>query len=141
MWLTVFDRYGTDRLAEWKKFRDRIEVSETPLEDVAEFWSQAPFVSNYLDPQNPTSWPDPWHLVLDAKLDDLAIALGMLYTIKLTSRFMETRCEIHTSLPEKEKNPRYVLLVENKHVLNWDWSKVVEVNRLENIQTTLLFSK
>ena len=81
---TVFDSYGTDRLTKWKQFRDSLETSATPLEDVAELWSHAPFVSPYLDPQNPAEWPDPWHLILDLRLDDLAIALGMLYTIKLT---------------------------------------------------------
>ena len=141
MWPTVFDQHGTDRLAEWKKFRDKLETSNSPFNDVAEFWGQAPFVSNYLNPQKPETWPDPWHLILDAKLDDLAIALGMLYTIKLTTRFMETRCEIHTSLAEKEKNQRYVLLVEDKYVLNWSWSRVIYINDLENFQIRLLFSK
>jgi len=80
----VFDQYGTDRIAAWKQFRDTLETSEHPLEDVAEFWSHAPFVSAYLDPNLPQQWPDPWQLILDLRLDDLAITLGMLYTVKLT---------------------------------------------------------
>ncbi len=80
----MFDLHGTERLIEWKKFRDSLETDESPLIRVADLWSKAPFVNSYLNPKNPTEWPDPWQLILDLKLDDLAICLGMLYTIKLT---------------------------------------------------------
>ncbi len=137
----VFDQFGTDRLAAWKEFRDSLETSEHPLEDVAKLWSQAPFVSPYLDPQNPTEWPDPWHLILDLRLDDLAIALGMLYTIKLTHRFMETECEIHTSMLPDKKDPCYLVVVDKQHVLNLEYKEVVSVDELKKFQTKLIWSK
>jgi hypothetical protein len=137
----VFDRHGTDRLIEWKKFRDSLETSDTPFQDVAVFWSQAPFVSPYLNPKNPTEWPDPWHLVLDSRLDDLAISLGMLYTLKLTSRFMNSLFEIHTSMLSEEKNQKYFLIVDNEHVLNLEYKSVVTVSSLEQVQTNLVWSK
>jgi hypothetical protein len=133
----VFDQHGTERLIEWKRFRESLETSNTPLDDVARFWGKAPFVSRYLNPNNPAEWPDPWHLVLDSRLDDLAIALGMLYTIKLTTRFIDAVCEIHMSMPPKEKDPRYVLIVNNEHVLNFDWGSVADKSRLP--QTNLLW--
>ena len=133
----MFDQYGTERLTEWKRFRDSLETSNSPLEDVARFWGKAPFVSCYLNPNNPSEWPDPWHLVLDSRLDDLAIALGMLYTLKLTTRFMNTVCEIHMSMPPKEKDPKYVLIVNKEHVLNLDWGAVADISELP--QTTLLW--
>ena len=123
---TVFDQYGNDRLVAWKEFRDSLESSSHPLEDVAELWSHTPFVSSYLDPQNPAEWPDPWHLILDGKFDELAIALGMLYTIKLTDRFMENLCEIHMSMSQRESTPRFFLVVDNKHVLNYEPKTVVD---------------
>lgn len=137
----MFDRHGTDRLIEWKKFRDSLETSDTPFQDVAVFWSQAPFVSPYLNPKNPTEWPDPWHLVLDSRLDDLAISLGMLYTLKLTSRFMNSLFEIHTSMLSEEKNQKYFLIVDNEHVLNLEYKSVVTVSSLEQVQTNLVWSK
>jgi hypothetical protein len=137
----VFDQHGTDRLIEWKKFRDSLETSDTPFQDVAVFWSQAPFVSPYLNPKNPTEWPDPWHLVLDSRLDDLAISLGMLYTLKLTSRFMNSLFEIHTSMLSEEKNQKYFLIVDNEHVLNLEYKSVVTVSSLEQVQTNLVWSK
>lgn len=136
---TVFDKHGIDRLAEWKCFRDQIEHCSDPLKQVAGFWSRAPFVSSYLDPQNPTTWPDPWHLVLDSRLDDLAIALGMLYTIKLTRRFTDSKCEIHTSMSTKEK--RYMLVVDKQYVLNLQYGDVVDFNSLNQTETSLIWAE
>jgi hypothetical protein len=138
---TVFDSYGTDRLTKWKQFRDSLETSATPLEDVAKLWSHAPFVSPYLDPQNQSEWPDPWHLVLDSDLDELAIVLGMLYTIKLTSRFIDTPCEIHMSMLMNKKEPIYVLIVDNNHVLNLEYNSVVKVDELKRFSTSMIWSK
>ena len=135
----MFNQYGTNRLTEWKEFRDRLENSNRPLEDVAEFWSHAPFVNRYLNPNSPDQWPDPWHLVLDNHYDDLAIALGMLYTIKLTQRFMKTKCEIHTSILPKEKSPRYILVVDNSKVLNLEYKNVVDFDRLDGVQTNMVW--
>lgn len=134
----MFDAHGVDRLTEWKRFRDNLEVSQTPLEDLAEFWSRAPFVSPYLDENNPTEWPDPWHLVLDERLDDLAIALGMLYTLRLTKRFMGCECEIHKSmLPDKTEC--HFLLVDSKYVLNYRYREVVDASELNGIESNKLF--
>ena len=140
MWPTVFDEYGTKRLAAWRQFRESLETSPTPLEDVAELWCHAPFVSPYLDPQIPTAWPDPWHLMLDLRLDDLALVLGMLYTIKLTQRFIDTKCEIHMSMCPEKNSTQYLLLVDNSHVLNLDHGTVVEKQRLESLDTKTIYS-
>jgi hypothetical protein len=136
----VFDLDRTDRLTKWKEFRDSIEFSDRPLKDVAEFWSQAPFVSSYLNPNNPAEWPDPWHLVLDLHLDDLAITLGMLYTLKLTQRFMDSSFEIHTSMFQEKKDPRYFLVVDNKHVLNLEYKDVVDIEQIKRIKTNIIWS-
>lgn len=136
----MFDLYGTDRLTAWKEFRDSLEVSNNPFLDVANFWSRAPFVSPYLDPQNPDEWPDPWHLILDSRLDDLAIVLGMLYTIKLTSRFIDAECEIHTSTSSDRKEPCYILVVDKKHVLNLEYNCVVNIDALAKMNTSIVWS-
>lgn len=134
----MFDAHGIDRLNEWKRFRDELEQSPNPLEDLAEFWSRAPFVSDYLDENNPKEWPDPWHLVLDERLDDLAIALGMLYTLKLTQRFMDTKCEIHMSMLPNNTTCHW-LLVEDKYILNYKYREVVDAAEIGNIETSKLY--
>lgn len=140
MWPTVFDCYDQDRLAAWKQFRDTLEISNSPLENVAEFWSHAPFVSPYLDYQNPNSWPDPWHLILDSRLDQLAIALGMLYTIKLTQRFASIPCEIYR-IKASQKEYSYALVVDSQFVLNYEYNQVVGINSLDHVDSDLIWTK
>lgn len=135
----VFDLSAQDRLTEWRRFRDQLENSDTPLEDVALFWSRAPFVSSYLNPTNPDHWPDPWHLILDNKLDELAIVLGMLYTLKLTQRFMNNHFEIHMSTSKNSKEKNYFLVVENQ-VLNLEYMSVRPIYDLSTIDTSKIWS-
>jgi hypothetical protein len=137
---TVFDCYDQDRLAAWKQFRDTLETSKTPFEDVAELWSRAPFVSPYLNYQNPDSWPDPWHLILDSRLDELAIALGMLYTIKLTERFANTQCDVYRVKELSAKEYSYVLVVDNQYVLNYEYNRVVDLSSLDGLNPDLVWS-
>jgi hypothetical protein len=138
MELRIFDLYGTDRLAEWKKFRNHLEVSERPFEDLSKFWSTAPFVSLYLNPNNSSSWPDPWQLILDGKFDDLAISLGMLYTLKLTERFKNSQFELRQTL---EKTPKSFLVVDNSIILNWKYREITPIFELKNIEFRVLESK
>ena len=135
----MFDFYGNERLTKWKQFRDSLEVSSTPLSDVAELWSRAPFVNAFLDPQQPTSWPDPWHLVIDGKLDDLAICLGMLYTIKLTQRFMNTICEIHKSMLPENHDSKFFLVADNS-LLNYEPRIAHNKAVLDQFQTDIIWS-
>lgn len=136
----MFNCYDQDRLAAWKQFRDTLETSKTPFEDVAELWSHAPFVSPYLNYQNPDSWPDPWHLVLDSRLDELAIALGMLYTIKLTERFADTNCKVYRVKEPLAKEHCYALVVDNQYVLNYEYNRVVDLNSLDGLDSILVWS-
>ncbi len=135
----MFDLYGNERLIKWKQFRDSLELSNTPLSDVAEFWSHAPFVNPFLDPKQPDTWPDPWHLVIDGKLDDLAICLGMLYTIKLTQRFTDTVCEIHMSMLPKDRYSKFFLVADNS-VLNYEPRIAHDLKVLHQIQTDIVWS-
>ena len=136
----MFNLYGNERLTEWKKFRDSLESSDDPLTRVAELWATAPFVNPYLDSKNPNEWPDPWHLVLDNKLDELAISLGMLYTIKLTQRFIDTNCEIHMSMCSQNKHRQYMLVVENERILNLEYGTVVSADRLKTLDTKTIYA-
>lgn len=136
----VFESSGIDRLVEWKKFRDQIEVSKTPFEDVVNFWSQSPFVEDYLNPYHHASWPDAWHLIHSDNLDDLAIVLCMLYTLKLTSRFMSDKFEVHMSMSPSKEHQRFFLIINDKKVLNYVWRCVVDVENLGKTQTMLLWA-
>lgn len=132
----MFKLYNNERLTEWRRFRQQLETSDNPLQEVAEFWGNAPFVNSYLNPDNPKGWPDPWHLILDDKYDDLGVALGMLYTVKLTQRFMNTPCEIHISTPVKDSSPRFMLVVDGDWVLNWEYKTVIRKENLPEVSNS-----
>lgn len=136
----VFDVYDTDRLAEWKAFRDALEDSDTPFDDVIELWSKAPFVNSFLNPHHPASWPDPWHLVLDGKFDDLGIVLGMLHTIKLTKRFEQSKFEVYSTQHPKEHQITYFLIVDSYIVLNFEYKQIIYKQDLPDIIINLLWA-
>lgn len=135
----MFNLYRDDRIKIWREFRDALETSNTPFQDIAEFWSLAPFVNPYLNPQNPSEWPDPWHLILEGKYDDLAISLGMLYTLKLTQRFMDTYCEIHMSMFPNEKYPKFFLIAEQSDVLNFEYKKSLKIHEVPQVDSRMIW--
>ena len=137
----MFNLYGSGRLAAWRDFRDTLEESDHPFQEVVDLWTKAPFRSDYLNPGSPGEWPDPWELVLKSDLDELAISLGMLYTIKLTQRFSDSKCEIHTIASEEKSKSKYFLIVDDQHVLNLDYGKVSGLDAVDSFQTSLIWSK
>lgn len=136
----MFDLFGNSRIESWKKFRDSLEISESPFEDVAQFWAKAPFVNNYLDPFDQKSWPDPWQLIIDGKLDDLAIVLGICYTLSLTQRFSKSKFEIHKSIDDK-KNSKYYLVVDDCYVFNLCHGEVSNIDDFRKIDTYLIWKQ
>lgn len=136
----MFDKHNTERLEAWKKFRNSLEESLTPFEDTVEFWSRAPFVSSYLNPFDHLSWPDPWHLILDNRLDEFAITLGIMYTLKLTERFKDAEYQIYKAVVPGEKFPRYPVVVNNQ-VLNFEYNKVVGLEELEKATLSIVWPR
>lgn len=135
----MFDLHGNDRLTAWKQFRNSLETSSSPFENVSVLWSKAPFVNQYLDRHDPKSWPDPWHLIIDGKFDDLAICLGMLYTLKLTQRFTSSLYEIHMSMPSDDTHTRFFLVVDHLKVLNFAYREVVDYTAVASVKTSLIY--
>jgi hypothetical protein len=136
----VFDLNGIERLAKWKQCRDQLEIDNNPFEVCAKFWAKAPFINNYLDPYNCQSWPDPWQLILNSKYDNLAIALGMLYTLQLTSRFMRDTFEIYMTSNNEKNDKEFYLLVSGEHVLNLEYAAVTGRNRLLSLEINKIYT-
>lgn len=109
----------SERLARWKTFRkslDDLGLSEA-IDSVADFWQTAPFSPYYLDPNDANNWPDPWTLLLENYYCDVAKALGMLYTIKLTAH--DPDVELRVYYDERHRvNYNLVWINEGKYVLN-----------------------
>lgn len=136
----MFDLHGIQRLTAWKRLRDEIETSSEPLSLCASFWSKAPYVSEFIDPTDIDSWPDPWKLILDGRYDNLAIALGMLYTLRLTDKFEKTEFDIfqHT---RNNKESDYFLKIGDLGVLNLSYGEVVDVIKLQDYEISKVYPK
>lgn len=135
----MFDVFGNERLIKWKEFREYLETADDPCQSVVDLWIRAPFVNAFLDHQNPGSWPDPWHLVLDDRIDQLAIVLGMLYTLKLTRRFIDSEYEIHMSIIG-DRSPDFFLVIDG-YVLNFEYGSAKPIEHFDNLRgSKIIFS-
>ena len=117
-----------DRLDHWKRFRQRID--QLPLEEAliecSAFWQNAPFTPFYLDYLNTEVWPDPWQLVYENYYCDLAIALGIVYTLHLCEHgsSIELALRIYED-PVTKHQFNLAWIDKGKYVLNFDASEIV----------------
>jgi len=120
-----------ERLARWRAFRKSLNA--LPLDEaattVADFWTSCPFTPYYLDPDKPDTWPDPWTLVEENYWCDLAKALGMLYTIKLTEHKPEVEIRVYY---DRESKVYYnlVWIAQGKYVLNMNDGEVLNKTQI-----------
>ena len=140
MWTNFWNLRINDRLAQWKDFRH--QLSDLPLDralvDLNQMWSSAPYVTYYLDPSNPKSWPDPWTLLAENYYCDVAKALGIIYTIYFTGHKVDM--ELRTYYDYKGKN-RYNLSWFNggKYILNYYPFEIVNTEQIEEQKLDLLY--
>jgi hypothetical protein len=124
---------ATERLFHWRTFRKSLNVLllEPAVKAIAEFWASCPFTPYYLDPEDYANWPDPWTLIEENYYCDVAKALGILYTIKLTNHTPVLEMRVYC---DRATNTYYNLVwVDNgKYVLNMVNGEVVNRIKIEN---------
>ena len=141
MWSNFWNLRVNDRLAQWKDFRS--ELGRLPLDsavvELNNMWSTAPYVTYYLDPSDPNTWPDPWQLLAENYYCNVAKALGILYTIYFTSH-RNKDIELHVYYDYKDKE-RYsvVCMDQGKYVLNYWPYEIVNTQLVEEKQLQLLY--
>lgn len=116
-----------DRLERWKRFRAGIDGLnfEDALEKVAQLWNQAPFTPYYLELEESDTWPDPWTLIAENYYCDLAKALGIVYTLHLSSH-REHNYSIRVYKHRQNKSIyNLVWIDEGKYVLNLEPTEYV----------------
>lgn len=118
-----------DRLKAWKSFRETLELSPDPFQDVIDFYNKAPRTSIHADPYDRSTWPDPWELLKENLYCDFCCVLGMCYSLQLTERFSATDCEIHIGIDREESRTVYLLHIENK-VLGWYYEHAISTQQL-----------
>ena len=121
------------RLLDWKKFRLEIDTlyEIDAIQATSALYNTAPISSQFLCPDFVEDWPDPWQLIVDNYYDDIAKALGMLYTMYYSSHNMagEMRC-----YRDNDRSEDYNLawLGHGKYILNYDLDVVVNNTSITN---------
>jgi len=119
----VFDLDIQSRILYWKNFREKLSTQplEQRLWNISNFYWKAPISNQYYSQTDPVDkYPGPWQLVIDNFYDDLARALGMLYTITLCKKDYQT--VVLGLYRDKLGSGDYnlVLVDSGKYVLNYD---------------------
>ena len=100
------------RLSEWSAFRDTLEDSKDPLQDVIDYYNKIPTVSIQTDPYTPSTWPSPWELINENMYCDFCRVLGMCYSLQLTDRFSGSDFEIHIVIDKENSMFNYLLYID-----------------------------
>jgi len=128
-----------ERLAEWKEFRTYIGCFpfDEAVKKVVNYWSMAPFVTHYLNLDG-SNWPGPWDLLAGGMYDNLAIALGMGYTLQLSNHGDHHTFNIVRLQDTVSSEVFNVVMVDDgKYVLNFTYNEVISKEQLgENIVAT-----
>ena len=120
MWPTSY----ADRLETWSLLRDhcRDQDLEQAVLVINDWWFQAPVTVRTILWEQQADWPDPWQLLAQDRLCDLARGLGMLYTVSMTAH-----PEIsHVALVQTDHD-NLVLVDQGKYILNWAAGQTVNI--------------
>lgn len=116
------------RLETWKLLRRHLETSNTPFEDVVNFFNQFPKVKIYTDPYDQSTWPSPWELIEENQYCAFNLILAVAYTIQLSDRFKSLQPQITISIDSVNKTMYYLLFLDDKvYGFNDEW---LDVNKL-----------
>jgi hypothetical protein len=82
----MFDLKPEDRIHFWRNFRVGLKdmEPEKALQEIVDLWGKCPTTNGYLDYADCKDWPDPWTLLDNNHYCDVAVALGIFYTIFLS---------------------------------------------------------
>lgn len=102
------------RLSDWYHFRNSLEASKNPFNDVHHYFQRFPKVKVYTDPYDSTTWPTPWELINENEYCQFNTILGICYTLQLTNRFKNSNPIISISIDNANKIVYYLLFIDDK---------------------------
>jgi hypothetical protein len=123
------EKTSVNRLSAWKNFRQSLETSLTPFEDVINFFHQFPHVKVYTDPYDQSTWPTPWELIDENEYCPFNLILAVCYTLQLCERFKNISPTIKISIDKINKTVYYLLFIDDK-VYGYDYSSWISANLL-----------
>lgn len=120
-----------DRIHEWRNFRIDLKHQTVLqcLDNVAKFWAMAPQSNQFLAPDLPETWPNPWELLHDNYYDEVGLALGIYYTLQLSEAFPKE--DIVYNVLDHNNSIINVVQVKDQ-VLNYDFGEVINTKQLPN---------
>lgn len=131
MW---YDLNCRDRILAWREWRLTLDDMsfENALTETATAWSRVPLVNHYLSVDEPDEWPNPWELINENHYCDLAVCLGMFYTIALSKHKTPTlTMNLYRDI-EASTWMHLCQMEEGKYVLNWKHGGIVNNSTLQN---------
>ena len=131
----MFDLEVDDRLAAWADMRKHLDLSNDPLQEVVDFWSDIPFTphNHEIDPYYQDSWPTPWDIIVANRYDDFTRAIMIGYTLLLTERYKNSSVQIKTLVDNSFKRLYNVVYVDDTWALNYDDNKVVTADNIPSL--------
>jgi len=137
----MFNQSVDQRLTEWVNHRKRLDEVEDPLQEVWDFWHNAPFVphNRNIDPYFQRSWPSPWEIISENKYDEFTRALMIGWTLKLTDKFKNSKIELRTLVDNLRAREYNLVYIDDSWVINYNdngpvsVSAITETVRLENL--------
>jgi hypothetical protein len=117
------------KLVNWTKFREQLEVSLNPFQDVIDYYNKIPRSKLGVDPWDQSTWPTPWELLAQNSICDLTNSLGVCYTLQLTNRFSRSEFEIHIVMDYSNEELCYPVCINNS-VLCYKYNEVVQKTEL-----------
>ena len=109
----MFDKKYEDRLVLWREFRDGLETSSDPIQEVIDFYNQAPSCLIAADPYTPSTWPTPWELLEENNYCSFVKILAICYTLQLTDVLSQASYEIHITRDNENSETYYLLYVDD----------------------------
>jgi hypothetical protein len=131
----MFKTETDERFHLWFEFRKSLEVSQNPLQDVVDFWDQAPRIphNHLIDPYFDRQWPTPWEIIERNKYDDFTLSLMIGWSLLMTDRFKNTPIDIKVVIDDTSKRAYNVVSVNNEWVLNFHDHLVVPVDSIPSL--------
>lgn len=131
----MFNKSTDDRISSWATFRNSLSESSTPLEDVWDFWKDAPFIpyNRKIDPYNQKGWPTPWEIIVDNKYDDFTKALMIGWTLKFSQRFKESSIEIRTMVDKKKPAQYNIVCIDALWAINYNDNGPISIDKVPSL--------
>lgn len=122
------------RLAAWREFRQSLDT--TNIVDVCEivsgWWEYAPLLNITIDPVDSSNWPTPWEMLHQGDFCENSLALGMAYTIYYANPNIKNELIYLTN--KKQSIQKLCVLIDNKHLLNYERSVISNFTDLKDIE-------